>query len=181
MIPKYREDKTTQAAAMFLKLAKGKMPYLKLLKLLYILDRKALLTWGHPVSYDSYVSMDKGPVLSKTYDLITEEIEPGKDSYWRKYISEPEHFSVKLIQNCSDDQLSEAEIELIQEVYKDFGEVDKWALVDLTHNFEEWQDPHGSSIPIKYSDILKAGYKTKDEIKAIESELNSLAFMERYL
>lgn len=181
--PKSREDKTTQAAALFLKLAGGEMAYLKLLKLLYILDRKALFTWGRPVSYDSYVSMDNGPVLSKTYDLITEETEPGKDSYWKKYIAEPKHYSVELLKDkdCPDDSLSEAEIELIKHVFSEFGSMDKWILVELTHKFEEWQDPHGTAIPIQYYKILKAGNKTDTEIKAIESEIESLSFLDRYL
>ena len=36
----------------------GKMSYMKLLKLLYLVDREALLRWGRPVSTDRYVSMD---------------------------------------------------------------------------------------------------------------------------
>lgn len=181
MKPKFKEDKTTQAAAIFLKLAAKEMPYIKLLKLLYILDRKALLSWSRPITYDSYVSMDRGPVLSKTYVLITEETGPSEYSYWRKYISEPEHFSVKLIQECPDDLLSEAEIELIHQVFEQFGRMDKWALVDLTHAFPEWKDPKGSAIPISYSDILKAEHKSEEEIKIIENELESIIAMDRYL
>lgn len=181
MKPKFKEEKATQAAAFFLKLAGGKMPYLKLLKLLYILDRNALLCWGRSVTFDSYVSMDRGPVLSKTYDLITEDVEPEKDSYWRKYISEPNHFSVELVGKCPEDNLSEAEIELIKRVFDDFGGIDKFALADYTHSFEEWENPHGSAIPISYSDILKAGGKSEEEINAIMSELESLNYMDRYL
>ena len=34
------------------------MSYMKLLKLLHLVDREALLRWGRPVSTDRYVSMD---------------------------------------------------------------------------------------------------------------------------
>ena len=44
----FNERKATQAAAHFLKLAGGKMDYRKLMLLLYLADRKALLTWGRP-------------------------------------------------------------------------------------------------------------------------------------
>ena len=46
------------------------MSYLKLIKMLYFLDREALLRWGRPVTTDRYVSMDNGPVVSRIYDLI---------------------------------------------------------------------------------------------------------------
>jgi hypothetical protein len=41
-------EKATEAAAKFLKLRGGRMSYLKLIKLLYLLDREALLRWGRP-------------------------------------------------------------------------------------------------------------------------------------
>jgi hypothetical protein len=115
--PKFREDKTTQAAAFFLSLANGKMKYLKLIKLLYILDREALLSWGRPVTFDSYVSMNNGPVLSNTYNLIIEEVAPGIESYWRKLISEPEHYFVKILKDCPTDELSEAELGLLKKIF----------------------------------------------------------------
>ena len=45
----------------------------------------------------------------------------------------------------------------------------------------EWKKPHGSAIPIKYSDILKAGGKSEIEISAIEEELEGIAAMENLL
>jgi hypothetical protein len=46
----FNERKATQAAARFLKLAGGKMDYRKLMLLLYLADRKALLTRGRPIT-----------------------------------------------------------------------------------------------------------------------------------
>ena len=45
---------------------------LQLVKLLYFVDREALLRRGAPVTGDRMVSMDHGPVLSTTLDLINE-------------------------------------------------------------------------------------------------------------
>jgi uncharacterized phage-associated protein len=47
------------------------MAYIKLIKLLYLADREALLRWGRPITTDRHVSMPKGPVVSQIYDLIT--------------------------------------------------------------------------------------------------------------
>jgi hypothetical protein len=52
MVLRFNERRATEAAARFLKLRGGKMSYLKLIKLLYLLDREALLRWGRPVTTD---------------------------------------------------------------------------------------------------------------------------------
>jgi len=68
------------------------MSYLKLIKLLYLLDREALLRGGRPVTTDRYVSMANGPVVSRIYELIREEPAPGADPVWRHYISAPQEW-----------------------------------------------------------------------------------------
>ena len=74
---RFNERRATEAAARFLRLRGGRMSYLKLIKMLYFLDREALLRWGRPVTTDRYVSMANGPVVSRIYDLIREEPAPG--------------------------------------------------------------------------------------------------------
>lgn len=166
---------------MLLQLRGGRMSYMKLIKLLYILDREALCRWGRPVTTDCYVSMDRGPVLSRTLNLITEESTPHAHSFWVKYISEPEHYEVRLQGEPNMEELSEAEIALIQEVFAVHGRKSRWDLVNLTHAYPEWQNPCGSAIPIEYRDILRAGGKTEGEIAAIEEELDGLAFADSLL
>ena len=72
------------------------------------------------------------------------------------------------------DGLSEAEIALLDEIFKIHGRKSRWDLVGLIHKLPEWVDPEGSAIPISYRDILKAGGKSDLEIAAIESELSEL-------
>ena len=45
MIPSFREDKATQAAALLLEWAGGRMNYMKLIKLLYLALRNAEKKW----------------------------------------------------------------------------------------------------------------------------------------
>lgn len=179
--PRFREDKTTQATAILLKLNGGQMNYMKLIKLLYIVDRQALLSWGRPVTYDTYVATDKGLVLNQTLSLINEGVEPGYECYWSKWISEIEHSSVKLLAECPTEELSEAEIELIHNVFDQYRHIDKWELSNIFYQFSEWQDPQGSVIPITYQDILRCNGKTDVEIAAIEDELESIAIVDQIL
>lgn len=175
---RFNEAKATQAAARLLQLQGASMSYLKLIKLLYILDREALLRWGRPVTTDRYVSMDRGPVVSKIYDLIVDELLSGDRSLWREHISEPQNYSVRLLKEAGADELSRIEEELIDEVVSTHGAKSPWELVNYSHTFLEWQDPKGSAIPIEYRDILRAGGKTETEIAAIEAELESIAATE---
>jgi uncharacterized phage-associated protein len=168
----FNERKATEAAAFLLKRRSGTMSYLKLIKLLYLADREALLRWGRPISTDRYVSMDHGPALSRVRDLITEQSE--EPSFWMAAISEPHDFNVTLKEQIEPEELSDAEIELLEEIFFRYGALGRWELVELTHDLPEWVNPHGSAIEISYSDILRNGGKTEAEIAVIEDELRAL-------
>jgi len=182
VIPRYREDKTAQVAARLLQHAGGAMSYMKLIKLLYVMDRTALSRWGHPVTYDRYVSMPHGPVLSFTLDRINEGDEPNCLGYWSKFISPPSAYEVSLIADPQDDDLSEAETALVDEIYSEYGRLNQWQLRDYCHeHFSEWKNPEGSSFAIDYRDILEAAGKTEAETKEIIGELESFAVAEQML
>jgi uncharacterized phage-associated protein len=177
----FREDRTTQAAARLLKLKGGKMPYLSLIKLLYLADRKALLDLGRPISYDLFVSMPHGPVLSRTLDLITGEPDPEGDSYWREYISEPEGYDVRLVKDAPNSQLSQADEAILDEVFSKYGHLTKWQLRDLSHTLPEWHDPDGSSVPIPLEEILTQQGVSPEDAKAIRLDLGAESLAEYQL
>lgn len=179
MKPRFREDKATQAAAHFLRLRGGKMSHLKLMKLLYLAEREALLQLGQPLTFDSCVSMQHGPVLSTTLNLMHGEIE--KTEHWDSTISSPENHEVSLKKDPGTDSLSEAEVKIIEEVFEKYGTMARWQLRDLTHSLGEWQDPGGSTIRIEYKEILRAGGKTESEIDAIVGEIEHIALMESHM
>jgi uncharacterized phage-associated protein len=156
------------------------MSYLKLVKLLYLLDREALIRWGRPVTTDRHCSMNHGLVVSNIYNLIKDEIPPGEHSIWRDFISFPQNYEVELVsgKEAGSDELSMAEEELIEEIFGKFGKLGRWDLVKLTHELPEYVDPHGSSLTIEFRDILKAGKKTEAEIEKIETEIEDLALSE---
>jgi len=171
----FNERKATEAAARLLKLRGGRMSYMKLIKLLYLVDREALLRWGEPVTTDRYVSMDRGPVVSRIYSLINEGAPPGVESVWEKHISPPENYEVFLRREPEPSELSPAEEALIDGVFLKFGRMSRWELVDYCHELPEWKNPEGSALPIDTSDILRASGKSREEIGEIEGELEELA------
>ncbi len=166
---KFQEQKTTEAASVLLQLQGGRMPYLKLLKLLYIADRIAIKEWERPITYDSYVSMDYGPVLSTTFDLIKGN--NIQSCCWKETISRSGYEVYLKNGSPQIKKLSRAEIELIQRVNTNYGGIDRFSLSKITHEFPEYKDPKGSSIPISFEEILSAlGYNQSD-IERVDSEL----------
>jgi uncharacterized phage-associated protein len=171
MRTRYREKKATEAAARLLKLRGGAMSHMKLIKLLYLVDREALIRWGRPVTYDTFVSMPHGPVLSLTLSRINEpEFSPG--AYWHRYIGPKNDNAVSLVDDAAPSgHLSPAEERLIDEVFEQYGHLNRWKLVAVTHELPEWEDPQGSSRPLDPADILRnAGY-SEEQIREIESDL----------
>lgn len=59
----------------------NKMEYIKLLKILYLVDRRMLVDHGTLLTCDTWVSMDYGPVLSQTCDLIRHQ-KVREGSFW---------------------------------------------------------------------------------------------------
>ena len=167
---RFDEQKVTEAASLLLSLRGGRMHFIKLLKLLYIADREAFGSWGIPVSNDNYVSMDQGPVLSQTYNLVKEG---GR--FWSEYISAPfGDYEIQLTGGPPPSKkLSRAEENMLRSIFKQYGYMNRWDLVDLVHKFPEWRDPHGSSIPIRIEEILQALAESPENIKAIVAELEN--------
>jgi uncharacterized phage-associated protein len=177
--PRFHEEKATQVAALLLRERGGRMNYMKLLKLMYLADREALQRWGRPITFDAYVSMRNGPVLSRTYSLISGDVAPDDGSYWSECISPPDGYEVALLWDCPTSHLSEAEIDLLHEVFGTFGHRNRWALVDYSHTLPEWTDPGDSALPIDYADVLSAGGRSEAEVAEIVAELEELAMADR--
>jgi uncharacterized phage-associated protein len=177
MRARYREDKATQAAARLLKLRGGTMSHLKLIKLLYLVERESLTRLGRPLTYDTYSSLPHGPVLSATLDRINTG-ECYRGGYWDRVISPKVRYEVSLRDPAvvPNDQLSPAEEALIDEVFAKYGRLKRWELVELTHELPEWIDPQGSALPILPADILRhAGYSDQ-VIAEMEAEWEGAAF-----
>lgn len=171
----FSEHKVAQIAAYLLDRAKGRMKYLKLMKLLYLADRESMKRHGWPISGDRYVSMNQGPVLSQTLNLINGAEKFTKDG-WGDWIADKADYALSLrhkrVTREMLDQLSEAEIEVLSDVYAKFGKWDQWKLVEYTHRYcKEWQDPKGSSIPIPYEAVFKALGRTPAEARTLASRL----------
>src|ERR1017187_2676143 len=92
-------DKDVAAASYLAKKEGGKISIFVLLKMMYAAEREALTTWHRPITGDSFCSMPKGPVLSRTYNLIKREVAKSNSDMqkWSNHISERDGNFVKLL------------------------------------------------------------------------------------
>ncbi len=172
--------KTLQAAGALLRehplRAMGRV---RLLKLLYIADRKSLKETGAPITGDRVVAMRNGPVLSETYDLIKGE--HIRTPAWSEHFENLDYV-VHLRKEPSTGRLSRYEIETLNDVAHRLEHEDDWAVADQTHDFPEWQknEAGDTSKPIPHEDILRAVGRGQD-ISAIRKEAEAVAHMESIL
>ena len=153
----FDERKAAQAASILLERAGGSMPYIKLIKLLYLADRAALIETEATITYDRYVSMKHGPTPCQMLELIMQE-HPPEDSIWHRYVKR-RYFDAALCGPAESNQLSENNVNLLNDIYETYGKLRPSAVVSQTQALPEWQDPDETSIPIDPADILRyAGY-----------------------
>ncbi len=174
----FEERRAAQAASVLLERAGGAMEYIKLIKLLYLADRAALIETGSPITGDRFVSMKYGPVLSNVLNLIKEP-KPREDSIWHRYI-ERRRFDAVLMGSAECDRLAKYETDLLNGIFDSYGDWKPWAVVNHTHSLPEWRDPGETSIAIDPAEILRfAGYSDDAVDLAIGQSEASLALSER--
>ena len=171
----YNERKAAQMAAYLIcKSGKSRMPHLKLMKLLYLAERESLKQHGACMFGDYLVSLPHGPVLSLTLDLMDGDTQ-SQPGGWEDFISAKENNELALkspITIDSLDELSPADIEILDLIWGEFGPMGKWEIRNYTHKHcPEWQDPHGSSYPIQYEKLFEACGYSNDEAKELAEQI----------
>lgn len=158
----FNEKKAAQVAAFFLMRANSALPVLKLMKLMYLAERSSFVTYGEGISGDRLVSMQHGPVMSITLNLMNGSTESSADG-WDAWISDRANHEISLADNKRGIQandllaLSDADIAILNQTWQEFGRMNKFQLVEYTHQHcPEWEDPDGSMIPMQPMDFFKA-------------------------
>lgn len=157
----------TEAMVYLLGLAGGTMNYMKAIKILYLADRDSILRGHDPITTDSYKSMKFGPVTSCIYDCI----KYGDEELWSTYIRK-DGYEISKKADIEYNMLSIAERKTISSVYEKFKDNTQYQLAEYCHaNLPEWEDPHGSSIPISIEAIIESGDLSPEMKKDVLEEL----------
>lgn len=184
-MPWFKTRKAAQVAAFFARKEGGSINLLKLVKLIYLANRRAMEKYDYPLFDDYLYSMDHGPVNSTVYDYINGARRDAED--WEEFVTSRSGYNVglrhKKAPSDSDlDELSDSDLGILTKIWARFGKMDQWELVKFTHqNCPEWEDPRGTSVSIPYERVFKAlGKRHSGELakqiedqRAIEKALSS--------
>jgi len=156
----YNSAKAAQIIAyLALKTEARSINMLKAIKLVYISDREALKRFAMPMLDEPRASLPHGPVNSCTYDNAKGEVE---DANWSTILDDRANHMIGVKPDIvvdDLDELSDAEVDVLDGVWEKFGGMTQWQLVEWTHksdNIPEWEDPNGSSNPIPLERLLHA-------------------------
>ena len=156
---------------------------MKLVKLIYLLDRFGFRKRNSPVVGGHYYSLPNGPITMELLDLVNAgSIDGAEESEWQALISDRQNHEVSLQGEAREEYLSEKEFALIEEVYRDFGGMDQWQLRDWTHkNCREWTPLENGHAEIGLTSLGSALGKDKSEIEEMLEIAHEQRFVETLL
>jgi hypothetical protein len=172
----FEQEKATEVAARFISLSGGAINIMKLVKLVYLLDRESIARRGVPVVGGVYLSMRNGPVTSEILDLINAGSLWHCTTNWSEFISERQNHEVGLSENPGTEHLSSFELELIAELFNQFANADQWKISEWCHEHcGEWLPLDKGAEPISLSELAEEVGRPAQEVLENATEQNFLA------
>jgi uncharacterized phage-associated protein len=172
LIPGYDVRKAAHVSAFFALKQGGAINVLKLSKLLYLAERDFIERYDAPMFYDDLASLPDGPVTSITLNLINGDLEHEE---WSKIVGPRSGYNIPAQQNVTFkhlDELSRADLAILDSLWERFGSWDRYKLRDWTHdpkNIPEWKNPMGSSLPIHHEELF--GFLKKERVAVLVEDI----------
>lgn len=181
MLLDFNIQKAVAATAFIIRKDGGKSDMFPLIKKLYYSDRLALVGWGNSITGDSLASLEKGPIVSKIYNLFKGEGELQHLIVWNAAIERRQPYSIVVRNTPGIDVLSQREMDALEKsrvtINAIRGSIPAW----LHAHCPEWTNPGKSSSPIDPSTILRLEHKSEEEIQQIEEANEELRFISALL
>lgn len=176
----FDERKATEAAAELLRLNGGRMSYLRLVKLMYLADRKCLVETGLPITGDLMYSLRRGPILSEVLDLA--ESRTPVDSVWGRVVAPVGPYHLKLLPHSPGGSLSRYQREVLKAVWNECKDMKTPVLLRHLHDvLPEWDNPGGSRKAILPEEILRDENWQASDIEDLASDVAAASSMKRLL
>ncbi|RYD76299.1 MAG: DUF4065 domain-containing protein [Verrucomicrobiaceae bacterium] len=155
----FSEEKATGLAYSFVHKAKGQLPHVKLMKLMYLAERELLRARGVTMTNDLLKNLDNGPVLSKSYNCMKREgqrnTDPNLGKHWRLYLSPIQNKTITEKHPVIVNRLfMPFQLNVIDRVWDEFNKFSEEDLINYTHDLPEWHNPHGSSKDIDIYEVF---------------------------
>lgn len=120
----------------------------KLMKLFYFLDFTHLKTYGSPVTYDTYINMEHGPIpsfIKNLVDTATDDIDSSAlaDTIEIERPKGTDMYRVLPKRKFSENDkkyFSETELDILNKVCQKFGNVNTKYIEDASHKEAPWKE-----------------------------------------
>jgi uncharacterized phage-associated protein len=170
----FDREKAIQAILWLLGRNNGTMGKLQLIKLFFWADREHLARYGRPIVGGNYYNLDHGPVSSELLNLVNEA---GASSLPFNIDSTTHQISTSGIPDSR--WLSKSDLDVLDEIYKQYGHFDGIQLRDMTHELRAYKEnapPKKSRKELPYEDFfLDLDAKAQEMLKIIHDEQEAWA------
>lgn len=152
------ESKKAAQLAAYLLTKQRDMTKLKLIKLMYICERNSVASRGHPMLYDEMYSLEHGPICSNSLNAINEKPRlPEWAALFRIRADGRKFDIIKSVARDDLDELSDAEIEIADEVWHKLGKLSASNIRAWAHkNCAEYTEVDRGRVPITYGQMATA-------------------------
>lgn len=140
----------------------------KIFKIIYFADRQHLADWGRPITGDTYIAMEAGPVPSRLYDML--KIVRG-DSYMPdseglgRYFQVENWMYVKPLQDADLNKLSANEQEALQEAINKYSPLSYDEIKEKSHDVA-WRST-AKDFSISWDSIAREAGLNGDELEYV--------------
>lgn len=162
-------DKTkTLNALLFVVNRVQRKDFHKIFKIIYFADRQHLADWGRPITGDTYIAMEAGPVPSRLYDML--KIVRG-DSYLPDTEGLSQFFQienwmyVKPLQDADLHELSHNEQEALSEAIAKYADLSYDEIKEKSHDIA-WRST-ARDFAIDWDNIAREMGLDEEELKCL--------------
>lgn len=170
--------KSVQMVAFFVRKAGGRAEKLKLVKLLYLAERRSFQRRGKPMNFDSYFSLPHGPVVSSALNGMDHLLE---DASWDALAQADNRKDITVNGEVAENRLSLADRAILEATWDEFGGMTASQIRNWTHEHcpEYVEVEPGSRLPIDLSEIMgQVGIVDADnaarELRRLQKEVGRL-------
>lgn len=161
----FNHRKTAQSLNYFAIQNGGELNKMKGLKLIWLSDRLSVRRYGRTITGDVYYALKNGPVASGTRDILegNDFLDDSSSKYASEYLEQIDKYNFKSILNVNEKVFSKTDLEILDLVYKYYGQQSHFELSDLSHEFPEWK---------RYESALEKGISTRCPIHLSDFFIN---------
>lgn len=139
---KFNENKTVNAVLFILERIERK-DFHKIFKILYFADRNHFADFGRPITGDSYIKMEDGPVPSNLYDIFKAVRGNGYyrdvEGKFSQYFAVQDWSFLKANKSPNLNYLSKTDIDYLTKSVSENGDLDYYIIREKSHDYA-WEN-----------------------------------------